>query len=162
LSTYTNFLTLPLADLSITKTHSRPHVSDDNPFSESQFKTMKYRPDFPQRFGSQQDALAFCRPFFDWYNNQHHHSALCFLTPAQVHHGHASALLARRQATLDAAYSQHPERFPNGPPRVHQLPREVWINPPQNLNEPQPPSADVVVRTATRSHHEPLISIHSN
>lgn len=120
-----------LADLSVTKTHSRPHVSNDNPFSESHFKTMKYRPDFPSRFGSREDATSFCRGFFDWYNNAHHHSGLHFLTPAQVHQGQASAILARRQATLDRAYAEHPERFPNGAPRVPNLPKEVWINPPK-------------------------------
>lgn len=147
-----------LADLSITKTHSRPHVSDDNPFSESHFKTMKYRPDFPERFGSGEDARHFCRTFFDWYNDAHHHSGLLFLTPAQVHYGAATAVLARRQATLDAAHSAHPERFPNGPPRVRELPSEVWINPPQRVNEPGGSTTpDVLVRTTTRTNHEILI-----
>lgn len=120
-----------LADLSVTKTHSRPHVSNDNPFSESHFKTMKYRPEFPSRFGSHEDASLFCRGFFDWYNNMHHHSGLHFLTPAQVHQGQADATLARRQVTLDRAYAEHPERFPNGAPRVSSLPNEVWINQPK-------------------------------
>jgi putative transposase len=119
-----------LADLSVTKTHSRPHVSNDNPFSESQFKTMKYRPEFPSRFGSREDALSFCRPFFEWYNNEHHHSGLRFLTPQQVHRGQADIILARRQAALDAAYKKHPERFPNGAPRTLNIPEAVWINPP--------------------------------
>lgn len=152
-----------LADLSVTKTHSRPSVSNDNPYSESQFKTMKYRPDFPQRFGSQQDALAFCRRFFDWYNNEHHHSALRFLTPAQVHRGEAETILARRQTTLDAAHAAHPERFPNGAPRVPGLPREVWINPPQSEDPTEPSSSsDALVRQTTRIEHEPLIALTSN
>jgi putative transposase len=119
-----------LADLSVTKTHSRPHTSNDNPFSESQFKTMKYRPGFPARFGSREDALSFCRSFFEWYNNEHHHSGLRFLTPQQVHHRQTSAVLAIRQATLDVAHAKHPERFPNGAPRALNIPEAVWINPP--------------------------------
>ena len=107
-----------LADLAVTKTHSRPHVSNDNPFSESQFKTMKYRPEFPDRFGSQEHGLSFCRSYFDWYNTRHHHSGLGFLTPAQVHHGLLDGALAHRQSVLSRAYATHPERFPHGIPRV--------------------------------------------
>lgn len=118
-----------LADLGVTKTHSRPHTSNDNPFSESQFKTMKYRPEFPARFGGIDDARAFCRPFFRWYNHEHRHHGLALLSPVQVHHGHADAVLAERQRTLDAAYAAHPERF-RRPPKVPVLAREVWINPP--------------------------------
>jgi putative transposase len=119
-----------LADLGITKTHSRPHTANDNPFSESQFKTLKYRPEFPDRFGSLADARAFCVPFFTWYNTEHHHSALGLLTPQDVHYGRASDLLAHRQQVLTAAYLAHPERFVRHPPRPPQLPAEVWINPP--------------------------------
>lgn len=118
-----------LADLGVTKTHSRPHVSDDNPFSESQFKTMKYRPGFPERFGSLEDARAFCRTFFRWYNEEHRHHGIALLTPAQVHQGLGDAVLGERQRALDVAFAAHPERFPR-PPKVPALPREVWINPP--------------------------------
>ena len=121
---------LLLADLGVTKTHSRPHVSNDNPYSESQFKTMKYRPGYPDRFGSSQDARAWARPFFHWYNHQHYHSGLALLTPATVHYGQAQAVLERRQETLQAAYAAHPERFVRGVPRPPSLPMEVWINEP--------------------------------
>jgi putative transposase len=121
-----------LADLGVTKTHSRPYVSDDNPFSESQFRTMKYRPEFPDRFGSIQDARAFCRLFFDWYNTRHHHSGIGLHTPHIVHHGLANSLNDARRLTLTEAHSVHPERFvrtPEPPP----LPGAVWINPPKLL-----------------------------
>ena len=121
---------LLLSDLGVTKTHSRPHVSNDNPFSESQFRTMKYRPEFPDRFGCLQDARAFCRVFFDWYNKEHHHSALGFLTPEAVHYGRAEELLVARQAVLDEAHQRHPERFVNKRPQPMPLPTAVWINPP--------------------------------
>ena len=119
-----------LADLGVTKTHSRPHVSDDNPFSESQFKTLKYRPDFPDRFGSLQDARIFCQQFFPWYNTQHHHSGLGLLTPEVVHYRRSEEVRRLRQQTLDAAYAVHPERFVRKPPQSPALPTEVWINPP--------------------------------
>ena len=128
-------LAMLLADLGVTKTHSRPRVSNDNPYSESQFKTMKYRPDFPDFFGSSEDARAWVRPFFDWYNNEHYHSALGLLTPASVHYGQAAALLEKRQGVLDAAYAAHPERFVKKPPTVQSLPDAVWINRPQPLLE---------------------------
>jgi len=118
------------ADLGVTKTHSRPHVSNDNPFSESHFKTMKYRPSFPERFGCLQDARAYCRDFFTWYNNVHRHSGLGLLTPHDVHHGLAVQRVEERANILAAAYSAHPERFPRGLPRPPQLPTEVWINKP--------------------------------
>jgi putative transposase len=121
---------LLLADLGVTKTHSRPYVSDDNPYSEAQFKTMKYRPAYPERFGSLQDARAWARPFFHWYNHEHHHSGLALLTPATVHYGQAQAVLERRQETLQAAYATHPERFVRGVPHPPSLPTEVWINEP--------------------------------
>lgn len=119
-----------LADLGVTKTHSRPYVSDDNPFSESQFRTMKYRPDFPDRFGSIQDARAFCRTFFDWYNTEHHHSGIALHTPHSVHHGLAQGLNIARQLTLTVAHSAHPERFVRKHPEPPSLPEAVWINPP--------------------------------
>ncbi len=120
-----------LADLGVTKTHSRPHVSNDNPFSESQFKTLKYRPEFPDRFGSIQDARAFCGPFFDWYNTHHHHTALGLLTPETVHYGRASDVTQTRHLTLLAAYQAHPDRFVRRPPSPPSPPTTVWINPPQ-------------------------------
>jgi putative transposase len=119
-----------MADLGVTKTHSRPYVSDDNPYSESQFRTMKYRPEFPDRFGSIQDARAFCQQFFEWYNNQHRHSGIAMLTPSMVHFGEAPVVLARRQVVLDAAYLAHPDRFVRRPPTPLPLPEEVWINKP--------------------------------
>jgi len=121
---------LLLADLGVTKTHSRPHVSNDNPYSESQFKTMKYRPGYPDRFGSIQDARAWARLFFHWYNHEHYHTGLALLTPATVHYGQAQAVLERRQETLQAAYALHPERFVRGLPRPPSLPTAVWINEP--------------------------------
>jgi putative transposase len=119
-----------MADLGITKSHSRPHVSDDNPYSESQFKTLKYRPDFPERFGSIEDARAFCSPFFRWYNGEHYHSGIGFLTPAAVHYGNAEQMIKERQAVLIAAYEKHPKRFKGKPPSPATLPETVWINKP--------------------------------
>jgi len=124
-----------MANLGVTKTHSRPHVSDDNPFSESQFKTLKYRPGFPARFGSLEHALAFCRDFFPWYNYEHRHSGIGYLTPAMVHCGKAHEVVDARHKVLDAAYAAHPERFFQGRPRPQQVPVEVWINPPERRNE---------------------------
>jgi putative transposase len=122
-----------LADLGVTKTHSRPHVSDDNPYSESQFRTMKYRPEFPDRFGCIQDSRAFCQRFFRWYNQEHRHSGLCLLTPAMVHYGQAENILRQRQEVLDVAYQRHPERFVRSAPKPPVLPSEVWINKPVQL-----------------------------
>jgi putative transposase len=119
-----------LADLGVTKTHSRPHVSDDNPYSESQFRTMKYRPDFPDRFGSIQDSRAFSQMFFSWYNQEHRHSGIGLLTPAMVHYGQAGEVFQKRQLVLDAAYLAHPERFVRWPPKPLSIPKEVWINKP--------------------------------
>jgi putative transposase len=119
-----------MADLGVTKTHSRPYVCDDNPYSESQFRTMKYRPDFPDRFGCIQDSRVFCQQFFTWYNQEHHHSGLGLLTPAVVHFGQAPSVLAGRQAVLDAAYQAHPDRFVRRPPKPLPLPSEAWINRP--------------------------------
>ena len=122
---------LLMADLGVTKTHSRQHVSNDNPYSEAQFKTLKYRPDYPDRFGSQQDARNWARAFFLWYDYEHHHSALSLLTPADVHYGRAPVVLQQRQQVLEAAYLKNPERFVKGPPRPPQLPEAVWINQPK-------------------------------
>ena len=119
-----------LADLGVTKTHSRPHVSDDNPYSESQFKTLKYRPEFPDRFGSIQDARAFCQQFFDWYNREHHHSGIALLTPEMLHHGRAEEVIQLRQEILRGAYARNPERFVRACPKPQQPPMAAWINPP--------------------------------
>ncbi len=119
------------ADLGVTKTHSRPYVSNDNAFSEAQFKTLKYRPAFPPRFGSIQDARAHCHVFFPWYNTEHHHSSLGLLTPAEVHQGLAEQRVAARATVLTAAYAAHPARFPAGRPHPPARPVEVWINPPK-------------------------------
>lgn len=120
-----------MADMGITKTHSRPYTSDDNPFSEAQFKTLKYRPDFPDRFGSIEDARLFCRSFFAWYNNEHMHTGICMLPPTAVHHGKAEALITSRQTVLDKAYELHPERFVKKAPQHRPVPEAVWINPPK-------------------------------
>lgn len=122
-----------LADLGVTKTHSRPHVSDDNPYSESQFRTLKYRPEFPDRFGCIQDSRAFCQGFFRWYNEEHRHSGLALLTPAMVHYGQTARILEQRQTVLDVAYRAHPERFVRQAPKPLSVPTEVWINKPPNL-----------------------------
>ena len=124
-----------LADLSITKTHSRPYTSNDNPYSESQFRTMKYRPEFPDRFGCIQDSRWFCQRFFAWYNDDHRHSGIGMLTPAMVHFGQAPAIRLQRQTVLDAAYLAHPDRFVRRPPTPLPLPKEVWINKPHNSDE---------------------------
>jgi putative transposase len=122
---------LLLADLGVTKTHSRPYTSNDNPFSESQFRTLKYRPEFPDRFGCIQDSRAFCQKFFPWYNDEHRHSGIGMMTPAMVHYGLATAIRQGRQRTLDIAYAAHPDRFVRRPPTPPQLPQEVWINKPK-------------------------------
>jgi putative transposase len=128
-----------LSALDVVRSHSRPHVSDDNPFSESQFRTLKYHPEFPDRFGGLDDGLAFCRTFFPWYNDEHHHSGIAFLTPSDVHYGRADEVLRRRRVALTTAYAAHPERFPRGVPAPAPLPSAVWINKPK----PQPaPSGD--------------------
>jgi putative transposase len=119
-----------LADLGVTKTHSRPHVSNDNPFSESQFRTLKYRPEFPDRFGCIQDSRAFCQGFFRWYNEEHRHSSLGLLTPATVHCGQTASIVRQRQTVLDVAYQLHPERFVRSAPKPPALPNAVWINKP--------------------------------
>jgi len=130
-----------LADLGVTKTHSRPHTSNDNPFSEAQFKTLKYRPDFPQRFGSIEEARAFCQSFFPWYNQEHHHAAIGLLTPHMVHHGQAEQVFEARHKVLTGAYKAHPERFVKGAPVPISLPRAVWINPPPSQDHSAPMAA---------------------
>lgn len=124
-----------LADLGVTRTHTRPYTSNDNPYSEAQFKTMKYRPDYPDRFGSLPDARAWARPFFRWYNHEHRHSALSLMTPATIHAGRGAAVLQQRRKILSAAYAAHPERFVQGRPQPGSLPEAVWINPPAPSKE---------------------------
>ena len=119
-----------LADLGVLRSHNRPYTSTDNPYSEAHFKTLKYRPEFPDRFENIEHARSFCRTFFDWYNHSHRHSGIGLMTPAAVHHGQAKALHAERQRVLQAAYAQTPERFVRRPPRPPALPTAVWINKP--------------------------------
>ena len=126
-----------LEDLGISQSLSRPRVPDDNPYSESQFKTLKYHPGFPDRFGNYEDAHAFVEPFLRWYNTEHRHSGIAYLTPEVVHHGWAKDVQEVRQAALDDAWRERPERFVKGPPRVARLPDEVWINRPTSDEEPE-------------------------
>ena len=126
-----------LADLGVTKSHSRPHVSNDNPYSESQFRTLKYRPDFPDRFTSIEASRVFCSTFFPWYNHDHRHSGLGLHTPADVHYGRADAVRAARADVLDLAYAAHPERFVRRPPEPPKLPQEAWINKPPEAQDPK-------------------------
>ncbi|MBK8794178.1 MAG: IS3 family transposase [Holophaga sp.] len=127
---------LLMADLGVTKSHSRPHVSNDNPYSEAQFKTLKYQPDYPVRFGCQPDARAWAIKFFIWYNQEHHHSGLALLTPAEVHYHQSDTVLQKRQEVLLAAYKIHPQRFVKGSPIPEQLQKAVWINPPKPADIP--------------------------
>jgi len=126
-----------LADLGVTKTHSRPHTSNDNPFSESHFRTLKYRPDFPATFGSLQDARAFCQRFFAWYNIEHRHCGIGYHTPYDVHHGHAETVRAVRADVLAAAYTRNPERFVRKHPEPPDLPQAAWINKPSKQDQPE-------------------------
>ena len=126
---------LLLSDLGVTKTHSRPHTCDDNPYSEAQFKTLKYRPDFPERFGSPEDARAFCQDFFCWYNTEHHHSGIGLMTPQVVHCGLAKEVFKAREKILLAVYETHPERFVRKAPAPLALPQAAWINPPKSAME---------------------------
>jgi putative transposase len=121
-----------LDKLKISQTFTRPYTPNDNPYSEAHFKTLKYRPHYPQFFPDLSHARAWCQDFFQWYNFEHYHSALQLLTPASVHYEHASDILAQRQLTLAQAYQAHPQRFRRGQPALHSLPDSVWINPPQN------------------------------
>ena len=141
---------LLMADLGVLQSHSRPHVSNDNPFSEAQFKTLKYRPDYPDRFGSQADARAWAHTFFPWYNDQHRHSGIGYMTPAAVHYGVAAHLFVERQHVLRLAYAAHPERFVKGQPTPPSLPVAVWINPPKSATE----SAVVVAAVDPVGHSE--------
>lgn len=131
-----------LADLGVLKSLSRPHVSNDNPYSESQFKTLKYCPTFPERFGSVEDARAFMYGFFQWYNNEHHHSGIALMTPSTVHHGLSDHCTKLRAAVLQDAYNRFPERFVKGLPRPMELPEAVWINPPVTADGNQDPIQD--------------------
>ena len=135
---------LLFSDLGIDASHSRPRVSNDNPFSEAQFRTVKYRPEFPGRFGSLEHARAVSRDLFAWYNDAHHHSGLSYLTPADVHYGRAATILAVRHRTRLAAYAAHPERFVQGPPRPETLPTAVWINRPPTLASEDAPGTTIV------------------
>jgi putative transposase len=144
-------LALLLADLGVGNSHSRPHVSNDNPFSEAHFKTLKYHPTFPERFGSHTEACRWFRPFVQWYNWEHHHTGLGLLTPGVVHTGQAPHVLAQRQQVLQQAYLTHPERFVLGRPHPPALPTAVWINPPKPeapypVGPPAPPGVDTDVR----------------
>jgi len=121
---------LLLADLGVTKSHSRPHVSNDNPFSEAQFKTLKYRPDFPERFGSLEDARSFCQRFFSWYNSEHYHSGISYLIPQQVQFGLSNQIVKEREAVLKKAYQKYPGRFKQGIPKPLPVPEAAWINKP--------------------------------
>jgi len=134
---------LLLSDLGVTRTHSRPYVSADNPYSEAQFKTLKYCPQFPDRFGSIQDGRRFCVEFFNYYNTEHHHSGIGLMTPAAVHYGRSSKIRKARQQTLLAAYRKRPDRFVNGVPQPPVLPQQVWINPPTQGNQ-EVPTLEVV------------------
>lgn len=125
-----------MADLGVIKSFSRPQVSNDNPFSEAQFKTLKYMPGFPDRFGCQEDARTFCKQFFDWYNIEHKHSGIGYYSPEDVHYGRATQLEELRNQTLRKAYQQHPERFVRKPPVAPSVPTKVWINPPDKERNP--------------------------
>jgi putative transposase len=124
-----------LADPGVTKSFSRPHVSDDNPFVESSYKTLKYRPEFPERFLNEAHTIGFCRTYFDWHNNHHRHAGIGMLTPADVHYHRAEEIIRRRQIVLEQAYRNHPERFVKGVPLVAQVPKAVWINKPRTPAE---------------------------
>ena len=126
-------LALLLSDLGVAKSHSRPHVSDDNPYSEAQFKTLKYQPDFPQRFASIEHARAFCATFFAWYNNEHRHSGIGYITPQAMHSGLAPQIFVARQGVLDRAFELHPERFRGCRPQPPALPTHAGINWPKPL-----------------------------
>ena len=138
-----------LTDLGIAKSHSRPHVPDDNPYSEAQFKTLKYHPSFPDQFASLAEARIWARAFFAWYNHDFYHTSLGLLTPASVHYGQAELILSQRQQVLQAAYTAHPERFGRGQPQLPQLPTEVWINKPQptTILLPNPNSDQLILET---------------
>jgi putative transposase len=150
---------LLLADLGVTKTHSRPHVSNDNPYSESQFKTLKYRPEFPDRFGSIEHARTLCGDLFQWYNHEHHHVGLGLFTPHDVHAGRAEAKRDRRTAVLAEAFAHHPERFPHGRPQPQALPTAVWINPPATLTAPAQAGRPLTQESGTVAIVDPRASV---
>jgi transposase InsO family protein len=144
--------------IGVARSFSRPHVSDDNAFSESQFKTLKYQPDYPERFTSLAHARAWCQEFFAWYNDHHQHSGLALFTPADVFYGRVEEVAACRQGALDHAYAQHPERFPNGPPIVRRPPTSVAINPlsvDDNTRDPTTPSPTAATLQATAPQPAP-------
>ena len=151
---------LLLADLGVTKSHSRPHVSNDNPYSEAQFKTLKYRPGFPDRFGSLEHGRSFCGDFFPWYNTEHHHVGLGLFTPHDVHFGLAEAKREKRALVLAEAFAKNPQRFPNGRPSPRPLPTAAWINPPkprvegEEVKNPMTPESDPITIEAVRSSLE--------
>ena len=130
-------LALLLSDLGVTKSHSRPHVPDDNPYSEAQFKTMKYRPDYPDRFGALEDSRSWARRFFSWYNFEHYHTGLGLMLPAMVHYGHTDQIQQARQRVLEGAFAAHPERFVRGVSTPPMVPDAVWINKPKNQDVEQ-------------------------
>ena len=144
-----------LVDLEIAKSHSRPHVSDDNPYSEAQFKTLKYRPDFPERFGCIEDARAHCQRFFRWYNTTHRHPGIGCMTPASIHYGRATEMQQLRTAAFDAAFLRNPKRFKGVAPQPPALPVAAWINPPKK--EPAPTTTThactVISRTSVSQSH---------
>lgn len=142
-----------LADLGVTKTHTRPYTPNDNPYSEAQFKTMKYRPDYPDRFESLDYARSWARAFFTWYNHEHHHTGLGLMTPAVVHHEQVDEVRAKRQRVLDEVYAAHPERFVKGRPIAPKVPNQVWINPPQSA------TAAGTAPTDTRSGAEVTLTV---
>jgi len=142
-----------LASLGVVKSHSRPHVSNDNPFSESQFKTMKYRPEFPNRFGGYEDARGYCRSFFPWYNDEHYHTGIGLLTPAMLHYGGADKVIKDRAHVLQCAYEAHPERFVRGCPKPQTLPTAVWINPPRMTSDPERTKDSPLIEIQTPSRH---------
>ena len=143
-----------LATLGVTKSHSRPHVSNDNPFSEIQFKTLKYQPEFPDRFESLESALGFCRRFFEWYNEEHYHTGIGLLTPSSLHRGRATSVLGDRHRVLEAAYDRHPERFLRGRPKPKTIPKAVWINPPTNRLDDVTQALDPMPPASTSTHHQ--------
>ena len=140
-----------LSDLSVTKSHSRPHVSDDNPYSEAQFKTLKYQPDFPARFDSIEHARAFCQVFFPWYNDEHRHSGIGYMTPAAVHTGQAERLYEQRQAVLDQANLLNPSRFTQRHPTPPALPTAAGINWPKEV-----PQAATQTQCSTLNYQQPV------
>ena len=144
-----------LINLGVVKSHSRPYTPTDNPFSESQFKTMKYRPEYPQRFNSREEAQDWARSFFHWYNHEHHHTGLGLMTPAAVHYGLAERVYDHRRQVLEEAYAAHPERFVGGQPAPLRWPDEVWINPPQQNHEVS------ALRNLTTSEMEPGMQMQS-